>query len=224
MNRKNKKRMAALAFIVLLLAIAAVAFTLAAPTARTTNVITTGKVDIALGDEVPRETNITVMPGVTVQQPITVKNEEDAAEAYVRVKLEVSDVTKVDGTKPDSAELDPLLNLGGPEKDPNWLKGEDGWWYYAQNGGVLAADAQTEALTLSLQFDGPNTGNDYQGATGKIRVVAEAVQVKNNPIPDAGDVTDVFKNSSGEPIKILPREEWVDEPAQENNQEGGSNV
>ena len=180
MNRRTKKRIAVIAVMILLLAIAAVAATLATPNAKTRNVITTGKVDIELGDGVQRNTQFDVMPGITVQQPITVKNVEGAADAYVRVKLEVADVTKVDGTRPDSAELEPLLNMGGPDRDENWLKGEDGWWYYTKNDGVLAGNIQTEELTLSIQFDGPNTGNDYQGATGNIRVVAQAVQVKNN--------------------------------------------
>ena len=226
MNKRTKKRVGLAAVIVLLLAVAAVAATLAAPNAKTTNVITTGKVDIQLLDKtVEGETPVTVMPGVTVEMPVSVRNAEGAAAAYVRVKLEAVELTMADGTKQPVDAWDDLVATSGTASG-NWLDGGDGWLYYMDE--LPACDEgetiETEEVTLSISFNGPDMGNEYQGAQVDTRVVAHAVQAKNNDIPEGGDVTDAFKDGNDQPINILPNTEWVDEPAEENDQEGGSDV
>ena len=184
-----RKKLFALAIVVICAAIAAMGTIAYFTTSETTtNVITTGKVDIALGTDVTNVKDIpVVMPGVTLQQPVTVTNQPGAAEAYIRVKVEVELTKAGETTAVSPEELAGLVTLTSASGD--WV-GKGGWWYYTKNNGVLAAtpadaaDAErssTTPLQLNIRFSGSAMGNEYQNAAGKIRVYAQAVQVKNNP-------------------------------------------
>ena len=151
---------------------------------RATNVITTGAVEMTLqemqlveGEEVPypEDTITGVMPGRTVSKIPYVVGEEATQPFYTRVKA-VLTITLADGTVPETNEY------VFPNYDrENWILGEDGWWYY--KGQVKAGDKV--ALFTEVAF-AETMPNDYQDCTVEIDISAQAVQVKNNPVPEAG--------------------------------------
>lgn len=154
---------------------------------RATNIITTGKVDMALHEmqlvpgadgvlevEYPNQPITGVMPGRTVSKIPYVVGQEGTQPFYTRVKVSV---------KVTSAEKNPLdasyitLNY---DRD-NWEQGADGWWYY--KGEIGPGDRA--ALFTEVAFD-PAMPNDYQNCSVQIDVSAQAVQAKNNPVPADG--------------------------------------
>lgn len=169
MKRRNVALVAVLALALSLVAFGTVAFL--SDEARTTNVITTGKVDIDLIEKTTKDgewvdcpngmTLTGVMPGQTVDKQVTVANKESMAKAWVRVKVDLSD-------KSDVMTLD--------FDEAHWL--QDGDYYYYKT--PLDAAEVTEPLFNTVTFDGPKMTNDYQGKELKIEVKAEAVQWKNN--------------------------------------------
>ena len=65
-----------------------------------------------------------------------------------------------------------LVELTIPE---GWIKGNDGWYYLE---APLTSNTPVFALT-SVKFD-VAMGNEYQGATATVDIVAQAVQTANN--------------------------------------------
>ena len=174
-----KKKIAAAALIVSMLSISAMG-TLAyfTDTGIAHNVITSGKVDITLNDAMgydednqPVRELKGVMPGVTYDKVVSVTNEPDSQNAWVRIKLE-----KVIEPAPDvKAEIDPsLVIINFPEKN-KWVEKGD-YWYYTD---ILKPGDTTENLFETVTIH-ENMGNEYQGCTVYIDVTAEAVQADNN--------------------------------------------
>lgn len=170
--------------------------------ARTTNVITTGTIHISLketqgvdadGNEIlfPEEGISGVMPGVSVDKLVTVKN-EGTSDAWIRIVVS-SEIIAADGTTKLPLTLDNGEDVLSFDIQNKWIQGEDGYYYYtealnpAQNG---QPGETTQALFTKVTFN-PAMGNEYQGCTAYVKVAAHAVQVQNNPIPAGGDVTDV---------------------------------
>ena len=157
---------------------------------RATNVITTGAVEMKLEEmqlvevegeqkEVPypEDTITGVMPGRTVSKIPYVVGEAATQPFYTRVKA-VLTITLADGTVTETNEY------VFPNYDrENWILGEDGWWYY--KGQVKAGEDNKVALFTEVFF-APQMPDTYQGCTVKIDVSAQAVQAKNNPVPEAG--------------------------------------
>lgn len=151
--------------------------------ARTTNVITTGTIDISLqettkdadGNQVafPGEGISGVMPGVSVDKLVTVKN-EGTSDAWIRVGV-VNKITAADG----KTDLPLTLAKGGDvlsfDIQSKWT--ESGGYYYYND--PVGANESTEPLFTQVTFN-TAMGNEYQGCTAYVDVVAEAVQVKNN--------------------------------------------
>ena len=155
---------------------------------RASNIITTGKVDMALHemqlvpgadgqlveDEYPDQPITGVMPGRTVSKIPYVVGQEGTQPFYTRVKVSVN-VT--------SAEKEPLdaryITLNYDET--NWEQGADGWWYYRGEIGP----GNRAALFTQVTFD-PAMDNTYQNCSVQIDVSAQAVQAKNNPVPADG--------------------------------------
>ena len=176
-----KKKIAAAALIVSMLSISAMG-TLAyfTDTGIAHNVITSGKVDITLNDAMgydedhqPIRELKGVMPGVTYDKVVSVTNEADSQNAWVRIKLE-----KVIEPAPDvEAKNDPSLAIINFPKESKWKWVEDeDYWYYTD---ILKPGDTTENLFETVTID-KNMGNEYQNSTVKILVTAEAVQADNN--------------------------------------------
>lgn len=193
--RWTKKKITSLAMVVMLFAIAA-AGTLAYYTdeVHAQNVITTGAVDITLNDKTlqsgvlvdfPEGGISGIMPSATVSKLVSVTNE--AADAWVRIRLDTRIVGK------DGGELPAVLTDGTPTyslnmtADSRWVMGDDGNRYYSI---PLGHGDTTDVLFDGVTFS-PKLGNAYQGCTVYIDVIAEAVQVANNPIPDSGRYEDI---------------------------------
>ena len=175
-----KRKLLLLSVMVICIAIAAVG-TLAFfnSDAVAHNVITTGGVDIELHEYADAEKNpftdkTGVMPGMTVTKIAEVEN-TGASAAWVRVKLKPAIELADDAVLPDGF----TVNTGLVKPDVNtddWTEGEDGYFYYKE---ALKPGETTAPVLNSVTFD-VAMGNEYQGATATVDIVAQAVQVDNN--------------------------------------------
>ena len=177
---KKKKLVLAAALAVCLLA--AVGGTLAWFNAqyRTTNVITTGAVNIHIletqagsGKEVPYVDPVRgVMPGTRVSKIVRVVNEDSAA--WVRVRTEIR-ITGADGEALPATLADGTAAVSWEVGD-GWLSSPDGYAYYST---PVDAQSDTTPLFEEVAFS-EKMGNEYQGCTVNLVLYADAVQAKNN--------------------------------------------
>lgn len=180
MKRRKAVLTAALALLVALVAFGTAAFF--SKEAHVTNVITTGKVAIALNDtldgqEAKDEDNdgiatatlSGVMPGNEVDKVVSVTN-TGTAKAWVRIDLDKS-IALAPGK---TGTVDTSLIIIQTDTT-NWTE-KDGYYYYNRE---LAPGETTEPLFRSVKFS-PDMNNIYQGSTATIQVIGQAVQVKNN--------------------------------------------
>ena len=171
-----KRKLLILSLLVILAALTA-AGTLAYYTdsARTHNVITSGKVKIDLhewADEArtkPFKDKQGVMPGTKVTKIVEIKNTGTGA-AFVRLYVEKN----VYDANQTPMKSDPVsLNFNETE----WTYSEsDGYYYYNR---PLKPGETTEPLFTAVTFD-PLMGNEYQNAAAHVKVIAYAVQSANN--------------------------------------------
>lgn len=188
-----RKKIMALALLVIsisLLAMGSAAYFTAE--GRATNVVTTGEIIMSLKEEFGAEDKWTptdigftlkenVMPGQTVEKSVTVKNDGSQEAFYTRVKVEVS---ILDGRgKTMSDEYDVYVNIDYNTAD--WTL-KDGWWYYSS---AVEADKVTEPVFTHVLL-APATPNEMESAQVSIIVTAQAVQAKNNSIPEGGSVAE----------------------------------
>ncbi len=188
MSSKRKKRLLALAVIVICFAIVGMGtYAYLTRSNRARNVITTGKVDISIveqqlvdGEFVPYpDTPVAVMPSSEVSKIVAVRCEEE--QAYIRmqysVRFEDAEGNELD-LSPDVVEIPPV--------GENWTE-KDGWFYYNR---PLSAGEVTEPLFETVKFATIAMGNEYQRTVMVLRIHAQSVQTANNPAPN-GDVTAV---------------------------------
>ena len=141
------------------------------------NVITTGKVNIALQEwanedrTVPFENIEGVMPGNEITKIALVKN-TGTAPAWIRVKIDIAVTKQIDKETVLLPSNKVLLDID----TENWKLKEDGYYYYQK---ALAADELTEPIFTSVLFD-RSMNNAYQNSTASVDVFAEAVQTANN--------------------------------------------
>ena len=175
MNKKlTKKRVGALAALMLLLSLS-VSSTLAYFTdeGHSRNVITTGVIDVDVVEDFPDE-GVTVMPGTSVKKTAWAELKQGSSTAYIRMTVKLS----AHGV-PATEELREVISFSVDSS--KWTE-KDGWWYYyAPVNAGEDAPGKTAPLFESLTFSGKNMGNQYQSTTIIVDVVAQAVQVKNNP-------------------------------------------
>ena len=168
-----KRKLLILSLLVILAALTA-AGTLAYYTdsARTHNVITSGKVNIALHEwadkkhKEPFRDKTGVMPGTKVTKIVEVKNTGTGA-AFLRLYVEKN----VYGADQKPMKSDPVsLDFN----DTDWTY-SDGY-YYARS---LQPGETTVPLFNTVTF-AAEMGNKYQNATAHVKVSAYAVQSANN--------------------------------------------
>lgn len=180
MKRRSAVLGAALALLVALVALGTAAYL--TKEVHTTNVITTGNIDITLqeftrdadGTEIDwPENGITgVMPGQRVDKLVSVEN-AGSGEAWVRVKV-TSAITGADKeTLPLKVGNQDMLAFDFDTE--HWL--ESGGYYYYKT--PLAAGDTTPELFTAVTFS-TAMPNAYQGCAVNVLVEAQAVQVKNN--------------------------------------------
>ena len=186
-----KKKITAVSLVVILVALLAMgtaAYTYYEHEDRATNIITTNKIEMMLDEHLdplewifPDEGQKNVFtlkqrvyPTQIIDKTPTVTN-TGPEPFYTRVKVEIV-VTAPDGTPLSAEYLLPQFNGDG-----SWVYA-DGWYYY---DGVLTPGQESSPL-----FDGvkvsAETPNEYGNATVSIVVTSQAVQVKNNPVPEEG--------------------------------------
>ena len=192
----NKKKVIAVLVIVLCLSVlgdATMAYFTAKDTAH--NVITTGNVDIELVEkqnrdgilvDYPSEPISGVMPGTEVSKIVSVRN-TGTGDAWVRLRVAKSLTLAANPPEPlpEGQTADPEL-IRIVFDDSQWIK--DGEWFYCKE--PLPAGKSTTPLFKSVTF-APEMGNAYQGCTANILVDAQAVQVKNNPLPASGNYAEI---------------------------------
>lgn len=138
------------------------------------NIITSGGVAIAIqewADEEktqPFEDLNGIMPGTTVTKIAEMKN-TGASEVWLRVQVTKTIMLQGEGT-PDTALVELNLNT------TDWTQDEDGYLYYNKTlkPGEVAVPIFTE-VTFNTTM-----GNEYQNATAKVDITAQAVQTANN--------------------------------------------
>lgn len=140
------------------------------------NVITTGGVKIQLNEWAnedrtePFKDLEDLMPGTSVTKIAEVEN-TGTADAWIRVlvgkKVSLKEQTEV-------APTDDLITLDLNEKF--WTLGNDGYLYYKD---PLKPGETTEPIFTTVTFDAA-MGNEYQGATATVDVLAQAVQTAHN--------------------------------------------
>ena len=172
-----KRKLLLLSVMVICIAIAAVG-TLAYynTNAIAHNVITTGGVNIELSEWADAEKTQPfkdpsgVMPGMTVTKIAEVEN-TGASAAWVRVKVEkaIKLAKEIEGFTPDTALV--ALNIN-TEK---W-EHEGDYFYYKE---ALQPNEITAPIFTSVTFN-KTMGNEYQGATATVDIVAQAVQTASN--------------------------------------------
>ena len=141
----------------------------------TTNVITTGSVDMVLY-ELDKDGNRynegmsfdDVMPGMVLYKEPIIENLDDTQAFYTRARVTVTATAK-NGA---SLSADPIaLNIG-----EDWVY-SDGWYYYC---GEVAPDDKVTLFT-NVTIDSA-MGNEYQHCDVSVKIEAQAVQVKNNEV------------------------------------------
>lgn len=167
-----KKRSLMLGSAVVLAVLLVVGGTMAWFTAESdpvTNTFLAGTVEINLVDDFNEEEAGNVNPGDSYDKVVYVQNIGTKA-AFIRVQL-------------TPAFDDPQLAIEGIVEYPilnGWVE-HDGWYYYP-----LEVDPEGQTLNLieEVSFAGAEMGNEYQGATFTLTVVAEAIQVTNGAAED----------------------------------------
>ena len=179
-----RKKLLGVSLIIILLSLAAYGtWAYFAGEARTTNVITTGTIDITLVEtttdaegnqvEFPTTGISGVMPGQSVDKLVTVDN-VGTGESWIRAGI----VCRIEGV--DKEEL-PLVLENGEDvlsfdiNEEMWTE-KDGYYYYTD---PVKANTSTEQLFSQVTFN-KAMGNEYQGCTAFVDVAVWAVQVKNN--------------------------------------------
>ena len=165
----------------------------------THTVITTGEIDISIVEKVPDGTPRydeegkllgytieDIMPDKTVTKDVKIHN-DTIEPAWIRVKLIHTIKNKAGDTQPNTLNGVEMVQYNVPEANASkWVKDGD-WYYYTE---PLAGGADTASLIETVHF-AAEMDNRYQDCTIELSVEAEAVQSKNNPIPEGKDVTDI---------------------------------
>jgi len=181
-----RKKLLGVSLIIILLSLAAYGtWAYFAGEARTTNVITTGTIDITLVEtttdaegnrvEFPTTGISGVMPGQSVDKLVTVDN-VGTGESWIRAGI-VCRIESVDGEELpltlEYADGEDVLSFDINEE--MWME-KDGYYYYTD---PVKANTSTEQLFSQVTFN-KAMGNEYQGCTAFVDVAVWAVQVKNN--------------------------------------------
>lgn len=166
-----------------------------------TNVVTTGKVDVAIlekgaGDSVfevvkEGETGVTInnaVPGGTYDKDAMIKN-VGVNPAWVRAKIEVYEVNGENETLADLPEG--AVTFVGTHTD--WVKNTedstDEYFYYSKILTTETPSNETELLMSGVELDGKLLDNKYVGKNYKIKIFAEAVQ-SDNLVDESGVAVD----------------------------------
>lgn len=140
-------------------------------TEKTTNVITTGNVDLIIHEKTANgenvlNTDIEIMPGDVVSRIVTMENTGNHP-LYLRVKL----TKNVDDNSLTAEEcLDMDIN------STEWTY-KDGFYHY---NTALQAGESTVPLFTEIVIDGKAVNNQYLGKVFDLNIIAYAVQSEHN--------------------------------------------
>lgn len=155
------------------------------------NTFKAGTVDIKVNEN-GFENVTNVNPGDIHNKKVTVKS-LGSKDTYVRVKLTEKWEDLAEGVTTDGV----ATYVTGDD----WVDGGDGYYYYKK----ILKNEETTPLIKEVVFDGPKMGNDFQNATFKLEVKAEAVQASHYAFRDEWGIT-------GDPLPVVPApgvQEWT---------------
>ncbi|MCR4998968.1 MAG: SipW-dependent-type signal peptide-containing protein [Lachnospiraceae bacterium] len=191
----NKKALITTASALALVAIVGVGSTLAYFTDKDAeqNTVKFGKVDIELTEpDFPEDKEITdVLPGDTIDKNPTITVKGDSAAAYIRAKIEFSNLPESedeDYSYEDALERSLLITVGKTEdglkqytqlvESEDWIKGEDGYYYYQHvvtpENGVDESRVLFDTVRIPTEWK-----NEFAKRSIGIDVSAEAIQAQN---------------------------------------------
>ncbi|NCB92337.1 MAG: hypothetical protein EOM40_07150 [Clostridia bacterium] len=177
---RSKKKIVLLTSILLLTSAIMGTGTFAFITARleTTNVITTGSVDLKIvetridingNEEAYPETTIgDIVPGAVVSKIPRLSN-IGHSDSWMRAKTDIQ-ILSQDGTNRLESSVITL------DFNSNWINGNDGWYYYSY---PVKSGEKTEPLFTQVSFS-EVMADEYAGANVDVNVIGESVQIKNN--------------------------------------------
>ncbi|MCF6465842.1 TasA family protein [Clostridium sp. Cult2] len=131
-----------------------------------------------------------VNPGDNHEKEIEVLS-NGSKQTYVRVKLTPT-WTFEDETADNTLAPAEYVGLDSSK----WILSGDYYYYHK----ILNKDDITDALITGIKFNGPDMGNDYQGATFTLEVKAEAVQASYKAYETEWGISDL-------PVGV---EEWTE--------------
>lgn len=156
------------------------------------NVVTSGGINVEIvekqanGSLFPEGGVSGVMPGGEISKIVTVANQENSDQSWVRVWVNIAI------SEPGTPILNPTIknlpltitNAAGEEinvvtldiNGEDWVRGEDYYYYYKT---PVDPSEVTEPLFETVKF-APEMGNEYQNCKVMIDIHAEAVQAANN--------------------------------------------
>ncbi|WP_249030080.1 hypothetical protein [Tannockella kyphosi] len=165
----------------------------------TTNVITTGNVQMELYEEiktdginwtlVSTDESISILPGDTVEQIAYITN-TGSEDFYTRVSIKFY-IEDVNGESLDSSVVS--LNID----DEKWVEDEDGWYRYVNivRSGETTEDPVFSEISFSSEMD-----NDYIGSTITLVVGSQSVQSEYNEFESILEVQG-FPEVTGNEVK-----------------------
>lgn len=212
----NKKRLAALAASLGLVAVIGVGATLAYFTdqAETRNTVSMGHVDIDLTEHKVKQdadgnwvkdeekpvtseglTFNNVYPGQTVAKDPTVTLAEGSGDAYIRIRMDIE--ADAGFTAADIEALEANIDREIAESG-GWKEGADGYYYY---NAALTKDAPSAVLFEEVTLPGAAWKNNTASQSFSIKLQAEAIQSDYfTPQTEGGMITG-WTDENGQPVK-----------------------
>lgn len=183
---KNKKKIATLIAATGIIGAIGIGSTLAyfTDSDAATNIVEMGNVDISLwetstngtGEPVKGLTFNDVMPGDTLAKDPYIIVENNSADCYLRIKLNITSRNEVELTDEQSSAIWDLIL--GQMNDNGWTAGADDYFYYQLNEGV--ATANNEKYPIFDQIVIPESwDNSFANLDFTIQIDAEAIQAAN---------------------------------------------
>lgn len=173
MGKHTKRKIFSIAVIVICLSIAGTGtYAYFTESTVTQNVITTGKIDIAINNVTTE--HLSVMPGTSVARPIIVTNEIASNDVWVRVKIDKA-ITKADHTIGDAGLMTLQYQNNGTYNSTHWFY-KDGYYYYDLK---LKQGESTVPLYDAIVFS-PDMGNEYQSSKATVTIYAQGTQAAHN--------------------------------------------
>ena len=151
-----------------------------------TNTFTTGNVGISLIDETnPEDGEIAGVPGDVLSKIVGVNTDADSADAYVAVRVAVTDVVAPNAVSIKNEEIAAQISdiIASRVDADLWASkdmGNGDVVYYFKS--VVPADTKNLVLFNNIPIPGSEWNNEYAELSFNVRVQAAAIQADNTDL------------------------------------------